>query len=200
MNDLPLRFLVRFLLCAALFATSATAVELHIQFGALERMLSETLFTQDGRKYVKGTKADKCNFAYLEKPHIEGADGRLRIRARFTGESALDMFGKCVGLGDAFEIVILATPQYKDGVVTLTGVSASSPNKSGYYIRRVCAAMSTSLGRDFKYPLAAEFQKALENPQILGAYPRSVQDFRNTEIRVSPDALILVIDFQVTVK
>jgi hypothetical protein len=185
---------------AASLGTTAHAVELHIQFGALERMLSQTLFTQDGRKYVKGTQADRCNFAYLEKPRIEGVDGRLRIRARFTGESALDMFGKCVGMGDAFEVVILASPQYKDGYVTLSGVTANSPNKSGYYIRRVCTALATSLGHDFKYPLAAEFQKALENPEILGAYPRSLKDFRSTEIRVTAEALVLVIDFQVTVK
>ncbi len=163
-------------------------------------MLSETVFTQEGRKYVKGTQADRCNFAYLEKPRIEGVDGRLRIRARFTGQSALGMFGKCVGLGDAFEIVILASPQYKDGVVILTGVAATSPNKSGYYIRRVCAGLSASLGRDFKYPLAAEFQRALENPEILGAYPRRIKDFQSTEIRVTGEALVLVIDFQVTVK
>jgi hypothetical protein len=56
------------------------------------------------------------------------------------------------------------------------------------------------LGHDFKYPLAAEFQKALENPEILASYPRGLKDFRATEIRVTGDALVLVIDFQLTVK
>ena len=32
-------------------AANARAVELHIQFGALERMLSEQVFTQEGRRY-----------------------------------------------------------------------------------------------------------------------------------------------------
>jgi hypothetical protein len=179
---------------------AAHGVEVRIQFGALERMLAETVFTQDGRRYVRGTKADKCNFACLEKARVEGADGRLRIRARFTGRSALGVLGKCVGLGDAFEVVILATPQYRDGFVTLSGVSITSNGKTGYYIRRVCTAMSASLGHDFRYPLATEFLMAIENPGILPAYPRSLKDFRVSEIRVTGDAMVLVIDFQITVK
>jgi len=185
---------------AAALLPAARAVEVHIQFGALERMLAEAVFTQDGRRYVRGTQADKCNFAYLEKPRIEGAAGRLRIRARFTGKSSLDVFGRCVGLGDAFEVVILATPQYRDGFVTLAGVSVTSDGKTGYYIRRVCAAMADSLGKDFRYPLAAQFQQALENPSMLSAYPRGLKDFRVAEMRVTGDALVLVIDFQLTVK
>jgi hypothetical protein len=187
------------MLAAALIPT-ARAVEVRIRFGALERMLAETVFTQDGRKYVRGTQADKCTFAYLESPRIEGAGGRLLIRARFTGRSALGVLGKCVGLGDAFGAVILATPQYHDGFVTLTGVSVSSGGKSGYYIRRVCTAMAASLGRDFRYPLASEFQQAIENPGILPTYPRALKDFQVSEVRVTGDALILVIDFQITVK
>jgi hypothetical protein len=185
---------------AASLTPAALAVEVHIQFGALQRMLADTLFTQEGRRYVRGSQTDKCNFAYLEKPRIEGAGGRLRIRARFTGRSSLDMFGKCVGLGDAFEVVILATPQYRDGFVTLATVTVTSDGKTGYYIRRVCTAMSGSLGKDFRYPLASEFQAALENPGILPAYPRGLKDFKVTEVRVAEDALVLVIDFQLTVK
>ena len=104
----------RLLALLLLIAPFAHAVEIHIQFAALERMLGEQLFTQDGRKYVRGSAAAKCNFAYLEKPRFQGTDGKLRIRARFTGRSALNMFGQCVGLGDAFTAAITAVPQYKD--------------------------------------------------------------------------------------
>jgi hypothetical protein len=88
-------------LALLLLVSTAHAVDLKIQFGALERMLSEQVFSQDGRKYLQGTPAAKCNFAYLEKPRIEEFDGRLRVQAKFTGRSALNMFGQCVGLGDA---------------------------------------------------------------------------------------------------
>jgi hypothetical protein len=189
------------LLCLLLAATGAApAVELHVQFGALERMLAEQVFTQDGRRYVHNDKSNKCNFAYLEKPQVRGADGKLSIRAHFSGRSALNMFGQCVGVGDAFDAIITATPQFRDGSIALAGVTVASDKKTGYYIRRVCTAMSASLGHDFRYPISTEFQKALENPGTLPAYPRQLRNFKVPEIRVTADALVLVLDFELTVK
>jgi hypothetical protein len=187
-------------LLAACSAVAAQAVELHIQFNALERMLAETVFTQDGRRYVHGDKNNKCNFAYLEKPKVRGDGGRLTIRARFTGRSALNTFGVCVGLGDAFDAVITATPAFHESNIVLTKVTAASGDKTGIYIRRVCAALSSSLGRDFRYPISTQFQKSLEDVTILPLYPRELRNFDVTAIRVSDDALVLVLDFVLTVK
>lgn len=192
--------MTRLLALFLLFARFAHAVEIHIQFAALERMLGEQLFTQDGRKYVRGSSATKCNFAYLEKPHFQGADGKLRIRAKFTGRSALNMFGQCVGLGDAFTAAITAVPQYKDGNIGLASVAAVSDDHTGYYVRRVCAALSSSLARDFRYPIGAAAKSALEEPGAQPNYPRELRNFRVTEIRVTNDALVLVVDFELTVK
>ena len=190
----------RLLALVLLAAAEAGAVELHIQYGALERMLSKQVFTDDGRKYVYGNAKTRCNFAYLEHPQIQGADGLLHIRAKFTGRSALNMFGQCVGLGDAFTVSIAARPLYRDGNIGLTNVTAASDGKSGFYIRRVCAALVASLGRDFRYPLAAEAQKALEDPGAQPDYHRELRRFRVPDIRVTPDALVIEVDFELTVK
>jgi hypothetical protein len=190
----------RLFLLAACSVLSARAVELHIQFNALERMLAETVFTQDGRRYVQGDKNNKCNFAYLEKPHVRGEAGRLVIRARFTGRSALNALGVCVGLGDAFNAVISTTPEFHDGNIVLAKVNAASEGKTGIYIRRVCTALSSSLGHSFKYPISDQFQKALEDPAIQPTYPRQLRNFNVPAIRVSDDALVLVLDFDLTVK
>jgi len=192
----PRSCLFLLLLCAEL----ASAVELHIQFGALERMLAKQVFTQDGRRYVHGNEKTRCNFAYLEHPQIQAKDGRLVIRARFTGRTALDMFGKCVGLGDAFTVVIGARPQYRDGSIGLQEVTATGDGKTGFYIRRVCSVLATSLARDFHYPLAAEAQRALEDPGAQPDYRRELRQFRVADIRVSNDALVMEVDFQLTVK
>src|ERR1017187_4428968 len=191
---------IAILLCAAWCGQPARAVELHLQFGALERMLAEQIFTQDGRRYVHGDKNNKCNFAYLEKPQIQGEGGRLRIRARFTGSSALNMLGQCVGLGDAFTVVVTATPQYRDGNLALEGVTAASEGKTGYYIRRVCTALGPSLARDFKYPLAGVAQKLLEDPGPQPGYKRELRRFQVTAIRATGDALVIEVDFELTVK
>ena len=62
-----------FLIFAA--AVPSLAADIELRFDALERIIAEQVFTQDGRKYVRGTPATKCQFAYLEKPHIGSADG-----------------------------------------------------------------------------------------------------------------------------
>jgi len=190
----------RLLLLLLLAAFDAGAVEVHLQFGALERMLAKQVFTQDGRKYVKGSAKTPCNFAYLEQPKFQGKDGRLVIRARFSGRSSLNMFGQCVGLGDAFTVVITAAPVFQQGNVALAGVTAASEGKTGFYIRRVCTALTSSLARDFHYPLAAEAQRALEDPGMQPDYRRELRQFRVPEIRVTNDALVLVVDFELTVK
>ena len=176
------------------------AVELHLQFGALERMLSETVFTQDGRRYVHNDKSNKCNFAYLEKPQIQGVDGQLRIHAKFTGESALNVIGQCVGLGDAFVVVVTATPLYKDGNIVLQNVVATSESKTGIYIRRVCTILGASLARDFKYPLAAEARRILEDSTSQPGYKRELRDFQVPGLRVTSDALVIQADFALVVK
>lgn len=165
------------LVALLLLTSTAYAVDLKIQFGALERMLGEQVFTQDGRRYVHGTASTKCNFAYLEKPSVQGVAGKLRIRAKFTGRSALNMFGQCVGLGDAFTAAITAEPVYKDGSIGLAKVTAVSEDHTGFYVRNVCAALTSSLGRDFKYPIAAAAKSALEDPGSQPGYKRELRNF-----------------------
>ncbi len=92
-------------LVAALLLLSgfpAFCAELELRYAAIERVIADQLFSQEGRLYVRGNKATKCKFAYLESPHVGAMDGRLRVTARFSGRTALDMFGGCVGLGDSF--------------------------------------------------------------------------------------------------
>ena len=187
-------------LCVLAAAAPCRAVDLHIQFAALQRMLAEQAFTQEGRRYVRGSKDNRCNFAYLERPEVGGEGGRLKVRARFTGRTALDVFGRCVGLGDAFDVTIFATPLYRDGYIGLKDVRVDSNGRTGIYIRRVCAAMTQSLEKDFRYPVAAEARRVLEDPGSHPDYRRQLHHFQVTGIRVSSDALVLAIDLALVVR
>ena len=181
-------------------ALAASAAELHLQFPALERILGRQVFTQEGRLYVRGAPSNKCSFAYLESPRVDSRDSKLRIRARFTGRSSVNMLGQCVGLGDAFSIAITARPAYKDGAIRLQDVTAASDGKTGFYIRRVCTAIAAGLERDFRYPLEAEARKLFEDSAAESGYPRELRRFQISEIRITDSALVLVVDFELTVK
>ena len=71
----------------------ARAAELELRYAAIERVIADQLFSQDGRLYVRGSKSTRCKFAYLESPHVGAVNGRLRVSGRFSGRTALDMMG-----------------------------------------------------------------------------------------------------------
>src|SRR5580704_4973125 len=153
--------LIAALIASAQFAPSCLGAEIELRFAALERIVAAQLFTQDGRHYVRGSRATRCQFAYLETPHIDSDQGRLRVRARFSGRSALDLMGRCVGLGDSFDLTITGTPAPRNGAMILRDVKVTTPRDS-YYIRRVRAALAQSISKDFKIEVRDQARRLLE--------------------------------------
>jgi hypothetical protein len=181
---------------------SAYATELELRYAAIERLLAEQLFSQEGRLYVRGNKATKCQFAYLEPPRLDSVNGRLRVIARFSGRTALDMFGGCVGLGDSFDLTLTAVPLVKSGALALTDVNISTARDS-YYIRRVRQALASSFSKDFKIEIRDRARHLLELPPpgpVKPLYQQDLQRFDLTGVVVQADALVLVIDFRLVVK
>jgi hypothetical protein len=185
---------------AALWPCCSQAAELRIQYSAIGKVLAQQVFTQEGRKYVRGTREQRCNFAYLEHPEISGSNGRLTIRAHFTGRSARNFFGKCVGLGDSFDVQIGAVPYYHDGVIGLKDVRVDSVNKDGVYIRLVRSALAYSLAAEFGYRVLDDAKKVLEARRDPLQITQELGRFTVQAIQVSGDALVLSVDFSLTVK
>ncbi len=188
----------RLLLLAAVLPLRGA--ELSIEYPALERILSQQLFTQEGRKYIRGSQTTKCSYAYLESPKIDAEKDRLRVRARFSGRSAGDFFGSCVGLGDWFNLAITAVPYYHNGMIGFRDVRVDSLERDGFYIRRVRSAMTQSLSRDFQYHVFDDAKRILEEKRSSAPYGQQLRDFQVSQIRITPQAVVLTIDFKVIVK
>jgi len=192
--------------CAILLLLAASpsfATELEIRYGVLEKLLADQLFSQDGRLYVRGNKTTKCQFAYLESPRVGSLNGKLRVTARFSGRTALDMFGRCVGLGDSFDLTLTAAPSAKNGALALSDVNISTPRDS-FYIRKVRQALTASFAKDFRIEIRDPARRLLEQSPAPGAakpsYQQELQRFDLTGVVVQADALVLVIDFRLVVK
>jgi hypothetical protein len=185
---------------AVLAAGPSFGVELQLYFSALQRILADQVFTQDGRLYVKGDRKNKCNFAYLEKPAVSADRGRLIIRARFSGRSSQNLFGHCFGMGDSFDVSIGAAPLYRDGSLALKDVRVDSPGRDGFYIRRVRTAMADSLSKQFKYNVADGAKRILEAPQPGSPLKQELRRFNVSDVRVLPDSIVVVLDFQLAVR
>ena len=181
----------------------ALCAELELRYAAIERVIADQLFSQEGRLYVRGNKATKCKFAYLESPHVGAVDGRLRVTARFSGRTALDMFGGCVGLGDSFDFTLIASPVVKNGALAFKEVNVSTPRDS-FYIRRVRQALTGSFSRDFKIEVRDQARRLLEQAPAQASakplYQQELASFDLRDVRVQPDALVLVMDFRLVVK
>jgi hypothetical protein len=176
----------------------ALAADIELRFDALERIISEQIFTQDGRKYVRGTPATRCQFAYLEKPRIGSENGLLRVSARFSGRTAFDLLGGCIGLGDSFDLTITAAPVVRNGAIGFKDVRVTT-TKDSYYIRRVRAALTGSFGKDVKIEVKDQARKILEQQREGASYRAELASFNLTDVRITPDSLVLVIDFKLVV-
>ncbi|HEY1756741.1 MAG TPA: hypothetical protein VGG72_15305 [Bryobacteraceae bacterium] len=194
-NAARLRWVVPFLF----FAGRAAAADLELRYAALERLIAEQLFTQDGRRYVRGTPETRCQFAYLEAPRLSAADGRLKITAKFSGRSAMDVLGRCMGMGDSFDLTILAVPVARKGAIAMENVQVSTV-KDSYYIRRVRAALTESFAKEFKIDVRDQAKRLLEQPSGTSSYKQELADFDLSAVRVTPEALVLVVEFKLVVK
>jgi hypothetical protein len=185
----------------ALLIVPATALpaDLEIRYSALERMVAAQMFTQEGRRYVRGDRAAKCQYAYLEAPKLSAAGERLQVTARFSGSSAMDLFSRCVGMGDSFNVTITAVPVPRKGAIAFQDTQVSTA-KDSYYIRRVRAAMMRTFDQDFKIEIRDQARRLLEQPTTGAVYQQELKDLDLNAIRVTPDALVLVVDFKLIVK
>jgi hypothetical protein len=193
-----MRFCLLWLACAV----PAFAADLELRYAALERFVAHQLFTQDGRRYVKGTPKAKCDYAYLEAPHfsaVDKAEGRLKIDAKFSGRSSLDVFGSCMGLGDSFDVTIRASPVARKGVIAMDNVEVTTV-KDSYYIRRVRQALTRSFSKDFKIDIRDQAKALLVQPRPNSGYQQELDGFDLSDVRVTPDALVLVVEFKLVVK
>ncbi len=185
-----------------LCATPSFSADLELRYGALERLVAQQLFTQDGRRYVKGTPTAKCQYAYLEAPHfsaVDKAEGRLKISAKFSGRSSLDVFGRCMGMGDSFDLAIEASPVARKGVIAMDNVQVTTV-KDSYYIRRVRQALTDSFSKQFKIDVRDQAKALLEQPRENSTYQQELSSFDLSDVRVTPDALVLVVEFKLVVK
>ena len=181
----------------------AWAAELELRYAAIERVIADQLFSQDGRLYVRGNKSTRCKFAYLESPHVGAVDGRLRVSARFSGRTALDMMGACVGLGDSFDFTLIAVAHRQKRRAGIQGRQRF--HAARFLLHPPCSpGADDSFSRDFKIEVRDQARHFWSKPPRPASPNLSTSEelasFDLRDVRVQPDALVLVMDFRLVVK
>ena len=191
---------MKWLLLLATAWPALAQVELHLTFGVLQKVIGAQVFTEDGRKYVRGGNDKRCSFAYLENPRVGEADGRLVVRAKFSGRSAMTVLGQCVGMGDSFDVVVRMTPYADKSLLRLREVEVTSDGKRGMYARAVCKQLAATIPRVLIYDFAPDFKRALEAEQPGVPFRKNVDDLIVQAMRVSREALVLQLGLKLTLR
>ena len=190
-----------FIACFLSSSTCQAQSEFRLPFHALERILTAQAFTSDGRLYLRGASDTACSYAYLQDPKVSAEKGKLKMHVHFSGRSAVHLLGKCLGFGDTFEMTVLSTPFYRDGSLRLRDVSARCEANS-VYARAACLSVARSVERNFRHDLRASAQKMLDGAYIDTAalYKPEIESFQVTGIRVTADALVLLLQVGLALK
>lgn len=175
-------------------------VELQIQYTAMQKVLAQQMFADQGRLWVHGDPKSKCNFAFLENPRLGGIDGRLRIQAKFSGRNAASLFGFCLGPGDIFDLDIMATPYFQEGAIRLKDVYVESGGRETFYSRKVREAIRDRLPKKFEYRVSDEVRKIMEREPSNRPYQQELKNFTVSQVRVTTAAMILGLEFTLVVK
>jgi len=190
----------RLVLVLLLMAPAAQAAELRIYFTAVQKILSQQVFTQDGRKYVKGSEKSKCGFVYIDNPRLGENQGRLNMKMRVTARTGWEIFGACFGPGEAFDLAIDATPFYQGGAIRMTNISVATVDRGSWYSRRIRDAFARNFPKYFEYKVLDDLKNTIEKGQPKGPFTLQLGALQVPRIRVTNDAVILDLDFSLSVR
>ncbi len=191
---------MRFIALILYTVSLAQAIEVEIRYPLLEKQLAQQLFTQDGKRYVKGTPKSRCNFAYLADPHFSSRNSQLLIQAKFTGKSSMDILGRCVGFGDSFAFEILSDLATKDGTLVLAKPAVKILSRDTFYSRQVLKALQRSIADAIRYPIREEIRKLLATGSAAAPYKITIPKLEIRGIQVLSESLLVDVDTRFVVE
>ena len=95
---------------------------------------------------------------------------------------------------------IMASPYYDAGLIRLKDVDVETAGRDSLYSRKVRAAITENLSTKFEYKVADEARRILERPHSGEPYKQQLQNFQVSQIRVTPAALLLTLEFTLVVQ
>jgi hypothetical protein len=100
-------------------AGCARAGEIVMEQSAVQKLVVDTLFKDNGRYYVQ--KAGACR-VYLETPSVTLNSGRVVIRSHLSGRFGQDLGASCLGVGLSAWTVVSGLPTAQGATVRLVDV------------------------------------------------------------------------------
>jgi hypothetical protein len=187
-----LRSLARCVASLAL-VTAAQAAEIILELPALDKLVTQALFTNAGRyDLIKGP----C-FAYLAQPSVSIQNGRVRIRSHLTSRLGVPSANACVGVSFASWTEVSGKPVSKGGSVVLGDIrvdKVDDPNMRLVLESGLVPALPRVIELDVLKAVRGMLQ---ENG---GQFQATVDAFNISAVTAADDRLSVKFDFTLVAK
>lgn len=178
----------------ATLALQTSAAEIVLEQSGVGKLVKKALFKDNGRlMLLKGV----CE-AYLERPTVTLAGGRVQISSRLSGRFGANINGQCVGIGLASDTKVSGIPVAIGGVVRLRDIridEVTDPTTRRLLMdSRLSSLLPTAVDLDVQAAVKTLLAQSAEDVQA------TVESFSFQEVSVVEDKLVLKFDFKLVGK
>lgn len=179
-----------FALLATTASITATASDLSLGPAAIQKLVAEQLFNQQGRWYLVDNGA--C-YAFFDRPKTHLIEGRLVLNARLSARIGIQIGDSCAGTDLASNITMSARPVGKGSSLTLDDIRFDriDDSTSRDTINVIQQMAPQALPKAFSFDLLA----LVKNQSISAVgIPVSVTQFRITNTETRREAVRITYD------
>jgi len=185
--------------CSVLLATAAPCrgVELTVTRQALERTLTQQLFSgPEGRYYLKGNAHSAC-FIATEDPHLSFEQGRIVVRVKTVAR--LGVGGVCLG-AIALPAEVSLTPDAEGETIGFRDAQLEkiSDRKEINFV--LAPFLRGQLPKSMRVNAADLLRKALEGSTATSGYKLSLDRLKIHSIQIVGDKLVVDADGDLSVE
>jgi hypothetical protein len=148
------------------------------------------VFGPDGKRTLSGNPTG-CSYAVVEQPETTLGNGRLNLRARFTGRAALKVGNDCVGPGDAFWLKVSGVPVVDGDTLRISDVRLDEGK--AVYRPLLEKLIKESVASAVQINLRTELQKLLGGA---GPYKATVPKLTIAGVSTTDSAITISFDFR----
>lgn len=198
MKNLPASLLGLTLILIAPQGVSGADVVLH--YSAIEKILLQEVFNQEGKHFLFGGPEFPCMSAYLSQPVISSVGMRLKLQAFFKGSMGQKYADKCLGVSEEFPLAMTGRPHFQDGTLILKDVRYSDESQIPQFSENLSAFVNHELQDAFKYDLTRAVESLIVENQNLVPYDLELSSLDIPQIAVLEDRLALQVEFSILLR
>ncbi|MBS0422653.1 MAG: hypothetical protein JSR66_33410 [Proteobacteria bacterium] len=174
---------------------TSEASDLSLGPAAIQKLVAEQLFNQQGRWYLVDN--GPC-YAFFDRPKTLLTDGRLVLNARLSARIGIQIGDSCAGTDMASNVTMSARPVGKGSSLTLDDIRFDhvDDNTSRDAINLIQQMAPQALPKAFSFDLLALVKDRSIN--ALGI-PVSVTQFRITQTETKREAVRITYDMSLAV-